>query len=351
MATETMPLVSVIIPMFNAAKFVGQTLESLCRQTLTNFEIIVVDDGSTDNSIEIAENFAPQLFQAGIKLHLLELPKNTGMPGAVRNVGIPFARGKYIAFLDADDLLTPRALEELATLAEEYQADLVHTDTFFMLFDDRQNFSQDDLTVCDNHTLPTVDAPTFETPDLVKRVRHWINRGYNWQSVTMFCRRDFILANQIYFPKLFNNEDMIFSFCVLCLAEKFLRVPNVTYIYRQRVDSVSHEEFDDLAAHFHKWLRVLNDGMNALENFMTSVEFFAARPDCHYATLDFYFKEVSSQFLKPYAKNPPFALNPLVKEEFQSDDATLAAYLFNTVNIQRLQIMQLRQELAKFQKQ
>ncbi len=351
MATETMPLVSVIIPMFNAAKFVGQTLESLCRQTLTNFEIIVVDDGSTDNSIEIAENFAPQLFQAGIKLHLLELPKNTGMPGAVRNVGIPFARGKYIAFLDADDLLTPRALEELATLAEEYQADVVHTDTFFMLFDDRQNFSQDDLTVCDNHTLPTVDAPTFETPDLVKRVRHWVNRGYNWQSVTMFCRRDFILANQIYFPKLFNNEDMIFSFCVLCLAERFLRVPNVTYIYRQRVDSVSHEEFDDLAAHFHKWLRVLNDGMNALENFMTSVEFFAARPDCHYATLDFYFKEVSCQFLKPYAKNPPFALNPLVKDEFQSDDATLAAYLFNTVNIQRLQIMQLRHELAKFHQQ
>ena len=351
MTTETMPLVSVIIPMFNAAKFLPQTLESLRRQTFTVFEVIVVDDGSTDNSIEVVENFAPQLFQAGIKLHLLEMPKNTGMPGAVRNVGIPFARGKYIAFLDADDLLTPTALEELVTLAEETQADVVHTDTFFMLFDDRPNFSQADLTVCDNHTLPTVEAPTFETTDLAQRIQNWTAYGYNWQSVTMFCRRDFLLANQIYFPKLFNNEDMVFSFCVLCLAERLLRVPNVTYIYRQRIDSVSHEEFDDLAAHFHKWLRVLNDGMNALEKFMASVEFFTARPDCHYAALDFYFNEVSCQFLSPYAKNPPFALNTLVKDEFQSDEATLTAYLFSTVNLCRIRLLQLQEELAKFQEQ
>lgn len=348
---EKIPLVSVIIPMYNAAKFVGQTLESLRRQTFTDFEIIVVDDGSTDNSIEIAESFAPKLFQAGINLHLLELPKNTGTPGAVRNVGIPFARGKYITFLDADDLLTPTALEELTTLAEEYQADVVHTDTFFMLFDERQNFSQADLTVCKRQQLPVVSKPTFETPNLAQRVRDWVNRGYNWESVTMFCRRDFILANQIYFPKLLNNEDMVFSFCVLCLAEKFLRVPNVTYIYRQRGDSVSHEKFDNLAAYFHKWLRVLNDGMNALKSFMESVEFFAARPDCYYATLDFYFNEVSCLFLTPYAKNPPFALNPIVEKEFCGDDAVFTAYLFNTVNMQRLQIMQLQQELAKFQKQ
>ena len=119
MATEKIPLVSVIIPMFNSAKFIPQTLESLLCQTMTNFEVVVVDDCSTDNSVEVVESFAERF---GGRLHVVKLPKNTGTPGLPRNVGIQFARGKYIAFLDSDDFYARTALEELTTLAEDYRA-------------------------------------------------------------------------------------------------------------------------------------------------------------------------------------------------------------------------------------
>ena len=80
MSTEKIPLVSVIIPMFNAAKFIPQTLESLLYQTLKDFEVIIVDDCSTDNSVEVVESFTTKFSAAGINLHLIELPKNTRMP-------------------------------------------------------------------------------------------------------------------------------------------------------------------------------------------------------------------------------------------------------------------------------
>ena len=337
MATEKLPLVSVIIPMYNAARFIPQTLESLLYQTMQDFEVVLIDDCSTDNSATIAESY---LEKFGGRLKIIFLPKNTGKPGLPRNVGIQFARGEYIAFLDADDLYTPTALEELSTLAEKFQADIVHTDTFFL------QYSGGNVEVCQRQTLPVVSEPTFETNDLAQRIDQWLNRGYNWESVTNFCRRDFLTANQIHFPDMLNNEDMILSFRLLCTAETFLRVPNCTYLYRQRQDSVSQKSFEGAAEHFHKWLRVMKDGFHNFEEIMSAISFFDDHPDYRYAVLEFFFNEVLPQFLNSYIHNPAFTLNPLVKKEFHSDDATLYSYLFDSVNIYRLQIMQLQQENA-----
>ena len=77
---------------------------------------------------------------------------------------------------------------------------------------------------------------------------------------------------------------------------------------------------------------------------MASAEFFAANPDYRHAVLDFYFNEISCQFVDLYAQTPPHVLNSFVKSEFSSDEATLAAYLFGTVNLQRLQLAQLQAE-------
>ena len=341
---EKIPLVSVIIPMFNAEKFIGECLESLLDQTLKDFEVVVVDDCSTDNSSAVVESFMEKFAAQGIRLHLIELEKNSGTPGCPRNIGIQIACGQYVCFLDSDDLLTETALEELTTLAENFQADVVHTDTFFMLNEDNA------LELCREQTLPPLSAPTFETQDLSKRIVNWINRGYNWESVTMFCKRIFLAANQINFPRLTTYEDMIFSFAVLCRAEKFLRVPNVTYVYRQRADSLSHKQMPAAEA-FHKWLRVLNDGLNEFANFMASEKFFAENPDHRYAVLNFFFKELSIIFTPLYGDNPQFAFDDFIKKEFHAEDAELVAQLFNTVHVQRLALADMRQELAKFQKQ
>ncbi|MBE8950640.1 MAG: glycosyltransferase [Quinella sp. 3Q1] len=345
MSTEKIPLVSLIIPMYNAEKFIPQTLESLLYQTLKDFEVIIVDDCSTDNSVEVVESYAPKFSAEGINLNLVELPKNTATPGFPRNIGIQVACGKYIAFLDSDDFFTQTALEELTTLAEENQADVVHTDTFLMLYDEK------DLVICTRQKLPIIAAPTFETTDLAQRIVNWIKRGYNWESFTMFCKRLFLVGNQIQFPRLLNNEDMVFSFAILCSAEKFLRVPNVTYIYRQREDSVSHKQFDEAPVGFHKWLRVMNDGLNEFAKVMDNFNFFAENLDYRYTVSNFYFKEVSRSLERFYSRFPEFTLNDFVKREFHPDNAEFVAQLFNKFNLQRLEIAQLRRELEKFQRQ
>lgn len=96
-----MPKVSIIIPMYNAEKYITDCIKSCLRQTHTSIEIIVVDDASTDSSYEIASKFPVRLFSNKV---------NSGT-AASRNVGIKEAKGEYIAFLDADDMLTERSIE------------------------------------------------------------------------------------------------------------------------------------------------------------------------------------------------------------------------------------------------
>ncbi|MBE8952221.1 MAG: glycosyltransferase family 2 protein [Quinella sp. 1Q7] len=348
------PLVSVIMPMFNSAKFIPQTLESLLYQTMTDFEVVVIDDGSTDNSVEVVESFRGR-FDG--RLRLLKLP-HTGTPGLPRNEGIKAARGKYIAFLDSDDLFTKTALAELSTLAEKFQADVVHTDRWFVLWGNRKKSADDpEYTDAENLFNPEsyivrqpgknvtiVDAPTLDSSDIADRVRRWINWDYNWATWLTFCRRSFLIDNKITFPPLETVSDMVVTFSCLCLAKKFLRVPNATYIVRPRTDSVSREKVKpDTQKFFHKRVSSIREGFAAFENFMDKLPLFDEHPDFHYGVLNLFFDRSMNyaKYLdKIYPKNPLHVLSKLVEQEFSSD-AALIAHLFNTVNLQRLRIKEL----------
>jgi teichuronic acid biosynthesis glycosyltransferase TuaG len=100
-----MPLVSIITPVHNAAQWLPETLASVGAQTLTDWEHLVVDDGSTDNSVAIIEKAATQ----DARIHLLHTPCNSG-PAAARNLALDAVQGRFIAFLDADDLWLPNKL-------------------------------------------------------------------------------------------------------------------------------------------------------------------------------------------------------------------------------------------------
>lgn len=101
------PLVSVVIPSFNSARYVRQTIASVRNQSLTDWELIVVDDCSTDDSPTLVEN----LIREDGRIRLLKLERNAGRPAVPRNAGVRAARGRYVAFLDADDLWHPQKLE------------------------------------------------------------------------------------------------------------------------------------------------------------------------------------------------------------------------------------------------
>ncbi len=363
--TDKIPLVSVIIPMYNSAKFIPQTLESLLYQTMTDFEVVVVDDCSTDNSVEVVESFAERFnVGGGCRLHVIKLRENTGTPGLPRNVGIQYARGKYIAFLDSDDLYTKTALEELSTLAEDYQADIVNLNCRFHLYggqamsiDDPRMTDFNELTNPKNFTLikgvrTQINTIQFESNNFSERMRKWINWEYRWGSPTLFCKRDFLTVNQICFTNISMFEDMSFFFECLCKASKFLRVPNVTYIVRPRVGSATRgENTVDIKKTFADYFRVSIGGFKDFERMMDKIPFFKEHADYRYTVLNFFFHRSYGwpwSFQNIYMKVHPAELYPLIKKEFSSDDASLAAYLFNTVNVYRLQIARLQQELSKF---
>ena len=110
--------VSVILPVYNTGKYLRQCLESIENQTLKNFEVFCVDDGSTDDSVEIISEYVKK----DSRFHLLK-QKNAG-GGAARNHGMEAAKGEYLAFLDSDDFFEPGLLEKQAKRLDETKADL-----------------------------------------------------------------------------------------------------------------------------------------------------------------------------------------------------------------------------------
>ena len=99
-------LVSIIVPAYNAEKYVADAIESVLRQTYPYFELIIVDDASTDRTAEVVQSFSDQ------RIKLIRHTSNKG-PGAARNTAIETAKGKWIAFLDADDQWKVNRLERL----------------------------------------------------------------------------------------------------------------------------------------------------------------------------------------------------------------------------------------------
>ncbi len=115
-------LVSVIIPTYNRADLIGRTIESINRQTYTSIEIVVVDDGSTDNTAEVIESIS-----RGSRRHIVYYKKLNGGCASARNKGLELANGELIAFLDSDDTWETNAVESLVAALVESEADFAYS--------------------------------------------------------------------------------------------------------------------------------------------------------------------------------------------------------------------------------
>jgi teichuronic acid biosynthesis glycosyltransferase TuaG len=121
------PLVSIVTPVYNSATYLAETIKSVMSQTYTNWEHLLVDDGSKDNSIEIIEKFAA----TEPRIKLLHLPCNQGS-GPARNLAIKEAKGKYLAFLDSDDIWHPEKLERHVSFMQSHDAAFSHASYGFI---------------------------------------------------------------------------------------------------------------------------------------------------------------------------------------------------------------------------
>ena len=324
MAKKNKPALSVIIPIFNAEKYIGETLTSLAAQTFKDFEVIVVDDCSTDNSCAVVENFSATF---GDRLKIAKLSKNSGCPGIPRNFAMEAARGKYVYFLDADDLLSETALEELCNVAENFNADVVHAEKTFAFFD------EDGISCAEPISFQTgefVTAPTLETFDLEKRVTDFVNKRYLWWACNKLFRRQFLLDNKIKFSAIKTFEDFVFTFMCLVAAKNYVRVPFVNYYYRVRKNSLSHESRDAV-----ELSTIMIKVVGELDNFMNGRKFFRENYQCRYALLDFFIRERLEVIAKNFfvtSKLEPAEVFDFFREKIfsamQNDNAALTSYLF-----------------------
>lgn len=223
------PKVSVVIPSYNADKFLHILLDSLLQQTNNNFEIIIIDDGSTDNTSQVANDYANSTC---IPIKLIQ-QSNKGVSSA-RNAGLLAANGEFCIFIDSDDYVSPTFIEKLLMRQSETNADLVYCGFI------RENPKSMAM-------LPTNFA---EGNLLLQRIK----REVLFHAGGVLIRRDILIKNEIFFDtQLRLGEDLLFMYMLL---SKYSAFAVKEYLYHQtyRSDSVmnstwaiSHHEHNIMA--------------------------------------------------------------------------------------------------------
>ncbi len=339
------PAVSVIIPMYNAEKYIGECLESLLAQTFQDFEVIVVDDCSTDSSREIVESYAKKF---GGRLKLSRTSKNSGAAGTPRNKGLFLSHGEYVFFVDADDLITLTALEELYTLAKDFDTEVVYCENYYVT-----DFEFSEVVVhCPQSTGATVDKPTFEPDDFRERLDRIRQYLYVVTAGLKLIKHDLLLEHEIFFPNIKNREDDIWTWNLVFHAKKFLRVPNAVYIVRLSDNSITRTERKH-ADEINFWLNPVILGLKNLDEILSRVEFFNQNPQYRYAML-FYFVEVSFRFLQNQtAEKPSLLVYDAIREKFSEvlgEHDVLVALLCSFINAQQKFIADQRQRISEIER-
>lgn len=187
--------ISVIIPVYNVKQYLHKCLDSVLMQTYKDFEIICINDGSTDESLEILEEYAA----SDQRLQYYSIP-NGGQANA-RNIGIKNAQGEFVCFIDSDDTIEPEMLEKMIRVQEEDQCDLVVCG-IERVFDEGSNLLERsfsyDASLKEKHCVTI-----HEYPEIITVI--------NNSPFSKLIRKDIIQKNEIEFPVGYIYEDMVFT--------------------------------------------------------------------------------------------------------------------------------------------
>ncbi len=215
------PKVSVIIPVYNVEKYLRECLDSVCNQTLKEIEIICVDDGSTDSSLDILKEYAKK------DNRITVIGQQNLHAGVARNAGLAVARGEYLSFLDSDDFFETNMFEKMYNKAIETSAEICtcHVRIYNMSKNTYENCSwglHDDL-------IP-VKQP-FAAKDIYEKI-YQFNQGWVWDKI---YKKSFVQKNKVRFQSQRSSNDVFFCFCNLTLATKIIVIPDALVTHRLHV--------------------------------------------------------------------------------------------------------------------
>ena len=247
-------LISIIVPIYNVDLYVEKCLESISLQTYKNIEVLLINDGSTDNSKIICEKFANN-----DERFILFNQNNQGL-SAARNKGLEIAKGKYVAFIDSDDFIAETFIEELYCMIKKYNVPLAEVNSI-IYHEGHANFS-------------------YSKKSFVLPANKWLTQTNQRKFLSV------VVWNKLYLKELFDGikfpvgmkfEDEAVSYKLILKAGNIARSFSKSYAYRQRENSIMNSNFS------------LKDVLDKISIFEDKIKFLSFENDhiCDFAIAKF----------------------------------------------------------------
>ncbi len=271
-----MPIISVIIPIFNTQDYLKKCLNSVINQTLKDIEIICINDNSTDNSLSILNQYKKQ----DKRIKIISLNKNKGS-SYTRNMGINLSKGEYISFIDSDDYIDSSFYHSLYTKAKTSGAEVIKG----------------------NRKMHYVSNDVIIEPLQERIHKNGDNKFFfEYQWTTAIYRKDIINKCNIRLSEeLYTCEDLVFLFNVLLNSNKVEYVDDVYYHYVKRCGSLTDSSFE--------YTKIIESKINARKMILESVN-------------DNFYRIKESDYIMLYLRN----LKKLYRIIFQINDVSIKKY-------------------------
>lgn len=273
--------ISVIIPCYNSGDYIGNCLSSFESQIFKEFEIIVVDDCSNDNTVAVVLNYQKT---SSLSIRLLRNEVNMG-PSYSRLNGITNATGSYISFCDSDDWYEPDYLMSVYQKAQEENADIVIVDYYIVSCKEKKK----ERRVGTKRTLSPAEALTINADSLC----------------IMLCRK--ILFEGLLFPNIRNGEDMAIIPILLSRANRIGFVNTCLYNYQYRENSASNSANDKVVNSMLQSFQCVENGLNA--EYHEEIEYIGIRNLVYGALLNLFkyskSNERAAQILEEFTQKYP----------------------------------------------
>ena len=241
-----MPKISVIIPVYNTEKYIEKCLESLAKQTMQDFEVIIVNDGSTDNSKKVIKDY-----MKNSNLDIRYLEKENGGLASARNYGVEKALGKYISFLDSDDYLDKNLFSEL----EKYMDKNIDLIKFKMKTVDEEG-----------NVIEKLDGPVFNVCSGEEGYKKLCTTDKYMDPACIYLyRREFFVENNFKY-KLRYHEDFGLTSLIIVQAKTFVSTEFFGYNYLQTGESLTRgkdykkdvDRAKDMLAHYDNMITLID---------------------------------------------------------------------------------------------
>lgn len=227
--TQKTPLISIIVPVYQVKDYIEECVESLRAQTYKNLEILLVDDGSTDGSGVMCDEYTAKDSRVQV-IH----QENQGL-SAARNAGLDRATGEYVAFVDSDDVVLPAYIEKLYALIRKYHADIATCAYIKCNAGEMERLKSESINAVSVRNL------CMSTNQML---RQWHGRYKKWETVAwnkLYCRSVFegnSGRDRIRFPVGRRHEDVLTSHLIVYNAQRIALTTQVLYLYRVRAGSI-----------------------------------------------------------------------------------------------------------------